>query len=183
MALGQPVNHFDRARERASQRANTAAQTGGDALKRRFASLGGMNSGAAIKAQQLNDESANRQREEAIQGVDAAEAQDVQRRGEMDRQYAEADKGRAFAAGEAEKGRAFQKAHNDLDRQFQDKVFAFDSKSKLRALDQADAQFGFQKDQAGFNQRLEKYKAGQSGGLFGGGGFLGLGFGAGPADI
>lgn len=191
MGLRQPMqpaaNPFERQREQAVQRAGATAQASGDAIKRRFAAMGGMNSGAAVKAEQIARDTANQQKEDAIAGVNAAESQDMAQKQEMqanrDFQSNEAKLGRDFQSTEAQKGRDFQKGQSDIDRAFQDKVFQFDSNSKLRQLDLADKQFALGKDESEFNKRLARYEAGNKGGLFGGGGFLGLGIGAGPADI
>jgi hypothetical protein len=169
-------NPFEAARTRATQRATADLQQNQDALKRRFAALGGLNSGAAIKQQQLLQERSQQQREEAIQGIDAAEA-------DRDLQQREAQTQREFTGAEAEKQRGFQREQAGIDRGFQDRMFNFDKESKLKQMDLAFKQFKLQKDESEFNKRLERYKAGHSGGLFGGGGFLGLGIGAGTAEF
>lgn len=166
-------NLYDKQRQEATQRIGVQAQQGGDALKRRFASLGGLNSGAAIKAQQLNDDNAMQAKESAVAGINATQAQDEANR---DMRREETQQAQSFQSGEAQKARDFTKAHNDMDRQFQEKVFAADQGSKLRQLDLADKTFAFQKDQAGFENQIKLSQDKKSGGLFGAGGFLGLGF-------
>lgn len=188
MGLRQPaVNPFQAQREKAVQRADATAQASSDALKRRFASMGNMNSGAAVKSEQLARDQANQQKEEAIAGVNAAESQDIAQKQEMqanrDFQSNEAKMGRDFQSTEAQKARTFQKGESDMDRAFQDKVFQFDSNSKLRQLDLADKQFALGKDESEFNKRVARRTLGQQGGLLGGGGFLGLGIDTKDADV
>lgn len=161
-------NTFDVARKRAGQAAVAAKQTQGDALKRRFAAMGALNSGSAIQAEQQSAQKVDEQLANQNEAIDAGQAQEEQRK-------AEVQQGRDFQAGEAEKQRTFQAGQAGIDRAFQDKVFSFDSASKLRALDQMDRQFGLQKDESEFNKRMAEEQAKKTGGLFGGGGFLGLG--------
>jgi hypothetical protein len=151
-------NPFEAARTRATQRATADLQQNQDALKRRFAALGGLNSGAAIKQQQLLQERSQQQREEAIQGIDAAEA---------DRHENQVN--RDFQAGEAEKQRGFQREQAGIDRGFQDKVFSFEKESKLKQLDLAAQQFSFDKEQTLFNRKMALAEQ------FGGGGLFGIG--------
>lgn len=71
---------FDLMKKQAESRLAGAETQGRDALNRRFAQLGNLNSGAALKIEnQLQDQVA-RQREEALGGVDIAAAQDVSAR-------------------------------------------------------------------------------------------------------
>jgi hypothetical protein len=139
-----------------TQRANQTAQQGRDAMTRRFAALGGLNSGAAIKALERADNTANEQREAGLAEIDAREGQNQ------------------FAAEEADKVRAFQGNQAAIDRAMQQKAFDF----------QTGAQFNLQKDQlrlaqeeSAFNRRMARHQMENSGGLLGGGGFLGTGIG------
>lgn len=97
---------FDVLKQQAVGRANQAGQQQQDALKRRFASLGNLNSGAAIKIQQQTDADVGRQREDVIQGLDAAQAQEIARLNEV-------EKGREFQSGEAAIQRAAQQSQFD----------------------------------------------------------------------
>jgi hypothetical protein len=186
MPINPPADQFKAARERAGQRAVGDQQNADDAIKRRFTAMGAVNSGAAVKAGQQAQASISRNRDEAIATVDAAEAQRNDRIDERDFAAGEAEKqrsfaskeglmGREFQSGEAEKGRGFQREQSGIDRAFQEKVFSFDSSSKLRQMDLADKDFALKKDESEWNKRLEEYKIGNSGGFFGGGGFMGLG--------
>ncbi len=158
MALGAAPtkNPFDLARQRASQRSQADLQQNQDALQRRFAAMGALNSGAAIKQQQLAQERAQQQREEAMSGIDATEA---------DRHENQIN--RDFQAGEAEKQRGFQREQSGLDRGFQDKVFQFDKESKLKQLDLAFKQFDMDKSNNEFNRKMALMEQFGQGGLFG----------------
>lgn len=179
---------YKAARERVQQRSVADSQQADDAIKRRFTAMGAMNSGAAVKAQQQAQEQVLQKRNEAMSSVDEAEQQRAERIADRDFQSAENEKqrqfaakegllGREFQAGEAEKGRGFQREQSGIDRAFQEKVFSFDSASKLRQMDLADKEYALKKDESEFNKNLERHKAANSGGLFGAGGFLGLGIG------
>ena len=116
---GQPpqgagqTDQFEILRRRARQRANTQGQQQQEALKRRFASIGRLNSGAAIKTGQIAAQQAARQGEETAQNIDVAEARENQRRRELQEgrqfQAGETQKQREFASSEAGKGREFQR--------------------------------------------------------------------------
>lgn len=147
-----PIKEYDMMRQRAAQRADASAQQGREALQRRFAAMGGLNSGSAIKAQQLGSEAAARQKEDAIGGIDMAEQQERSRRDEVlagrDFQASEAQKQRDFAGEESARARNMQRETFNADMAFKDQVFRFDRDSKLRQLDQADRQFNWQRETA-----------------------------------
>lgn len=162
---------YSKQREGIKQRFNAQGQERNDALTRRFAAMGGgLSGGAAIKQQQLQDDSNSQQREEAIQGVNAHEAQ-------SNFQSQEANQARAFQAGEAEKSRGLQKEQFGAEMGLRNKSFEFEKSAKLRDLDRLDQQFGLEAQAQGFNTELAKDQAKKTGGLFGGGGTLGLGLG------
>jgi hypothetical protein len=96
-----PLPQFDNQREMVNRRLNQATQQGTDALKRKLAAIGNLNSGAAIKQEQnlLND--VNTQREEAMANVDA---QEIAERARLN----EAQTGRDFAANESALNRKLQ---------------------------------------------------------------------------
>jgi hypothetical protein len=96
---------FDVLKGQATQRANAAGQQQEQALQRKFASLGNLNSGAAIKLQQQSAADINQQKEDVIQGLDAAQTQEIARLGEV------------------EKGREFQSAETAMQRQAQQSQF------------------------------------------------------------
>lgn len=139
----QPLPEFDVQRKKVEQRANAAAQGQQDALQRRFAANGMLNSGAAIKQQQIAANEANTQREDALQAVDAAEISEAQRRQEVQDQM-------AFASGEAQKGREFQGSESALARAMQGSQF---DRSLAQSGSQFDKNFGLQKQQLGYDRQ------------------------------
>lgn len=184
VATDDPIaKRFEGHRKMANQRAEANRQNSQDALKRRFASMGALNTGSAIKAQQLADQSSAQQKEQAMLDIDSQEQAAREVQANRDFQAGEAEKQRSFAAGEAEKQRSFTGKQADIDRVFQDKVFNFDKESKLKQLDLQAQDLSLRREENEFNKRLARYQAGQTGGLFGSGGFLGTGIGAGPSDI
>lgn len=96
-------SEFDVARKRAEQQANVAKQGQQDALKRRFAAMGNVNSGSFVKANQMVNEKAQEQLQQANEGINAQEQGEFRRRREM-------AEGREFSATEAEKNRLFSRA-------------------------------------------------------------------------
>lgn len=73
---------YDFLKKQARQRAQAGAQQQGDAMQRRFAALGNLNSGAALKAQQNVQEAAARQEEEALGQIQGQELAEMSQRDE-----------------------------------------------------------------------------------------------------
>lgn len=161
---------FDSARSRLQGRLRADDQEQENALKRRFAASGMLNSGAAIKTLENQKQEQDRNREDQLQGLDVAQSQaEIQNQQQTDQLN--------FQAENQARQRNLSRELQNADREFQDKVFNLDSTAKLAQLDLAVEQFQVDKDTTDFNKRLSKFEAQNSGGLFGGGGFLGLGTG------
>ena len=111
-----PLPEFEQARQQANQRANANAQQQGEALNRRFAAGGMLNSGAAVKQTAVQNEALNQQKEQAIGGIDAQEA--AAQRGIQDKLNEQ-----AFASSEAEKGRQFASGESALSRKMAEDQF------------------------------------------------------------
>lgn len=171
---------YDAARTRALQGVNNQNASSQDAIKRRYAATGNLNTGAYQKAAQIQDDSSNQAKDNVTGQLNLEQAKTNR---DLSFKEGEAEKGRAFSSGEAQKQRDFQGTQFNTEMDFKKGVQAFDQSAKLRQLDQMDKEFSLKQDESEFNKRAEKYKAGQSGGLFGGGGFLGTGIGAKPADF
>jgi len=144
---------YAKMRERAQQGVQSQGQQAGDELKRNFARMGGLNSGAFIKQQNMLQDRVTEQAGQATAGIDLAEAQ-------SNEQFAEAERGRSFASSEAEKGRQFQAGQADKDMAFRQQLFDFDKTTKLRALDMADKEFSRDSETLDFNRRQAAYQMG-----------------------
>lgn len=83
MAAYANTGQFDLARKRAEQRANAEQQGQDDALKRRFAAQGSLNSGAFIKQQAIQADAASKRKADVMEGIDVAEAGEAQRQREV----------------------------------------------------------------------------------------------------
>ncbi len=68
----KPPDEFDLARQRASQQNQAAVQGQRDALKRRAAAMGNVNSGAFIKQDQLAQQEGAKQLQDANEGINTA---------------------------------------------------------------------------------------------------------------
>jgi hypothetical protein len=162
-----PLKEYDAMRARVGQRVGADTQQQQDAMQRRFAAQGGLNSGAAIKQQQLVAESGVQQREQAIEGVDAQETAERRRlqEAEAQKEYQsqEAETGRQFAAGESKLGRDFtagesklgrdaQRGMFDDDMKFKDKVATWENAARGEQLKMAWEQLGLAKQESAFNQ-------------------------------
>lgn len=118
-------DQFEILRRRAKQRSATEAGESQQAIRRRFAALGSLSSGAAIKQEQLAGEAVRRRGEESIQNIDFAEQQELQRRKEIGEarefQAGESRLGREAIAGESALSRAFAGEQAGIQRGFQSK--------------------------------------------------------------
>lgn len=116
------TSQFDVARRRAQEQYGSNLQNRRDALARRFAALGNLDSGARLKQEELaaNAEAANLTN--ANEGIQAAQNAEMQRRREIlqGQEYAsgEAEKGRKFATGERLGGQQFVGEQGAMQRQF-----------------------------------------------------------------
>ena len=154
---------YDALRARTESRIRGGQQEAGDAMARRFASIGSLNSGAAIKAQANQDQAFVREREEQLQEVDFQENQQAT--------------GRFDAAREQSNARNLSREMSNADRAFQTEVFKFQAGSSLEQMDMAIDELEENLGNSSFNRQVARHDAKNSGGLFGGGGFLGLGIG------
>lgn len=127
----------------ANQAANNAIQTGDDALQRRFTSMGAANSGAAIAAQQKNQDAGEQLRRQGIQDVNNQQLQ-----------FGQQDADKAFQSNEAEIGRQFQGGLAANDMAFKQGLANTDQSNKLKELDLAQQQFSLDKDTTAFNEKI-----------------------------
>lgn len=152
-----PLAEFEAIRRRAIAQARTQGQENENALMRRLSAAGALNSGAGIKLLQQQKE----RDQEAVRGsTENIDFQEAQQR---------------MARDEAIAGRNFQRELKNSDDAFRTSVFKFDAASKLGQLDLQLQQFAMAKGEQAFNKRIAELEDKRSGGLFGGGGFLGLG--------
>ena len=128
-----PNARFDRARQQAKRDVTGQTQQNEEALKRRFASLGMQNSGAAIKQEQVSKEQGQGVLQRRLEGIQGQQEEETQRRDEIKqaREYATSERvaGQAFGAEQAGIGRSFAAEQSGLGRSF--------------AAEQADLQRGF----------------------------------------
>jgi hypothetical protein len=129
---------YDIARQRAQQQGLAAKQQNNEAIKRRFASIGNLNSGAAIKAADQSDQAADAQTQANIQDVNSQEQQ-------ARNQLADIQQAQQFQAGESQKTRDLQSSQFDKTQAFQQQVFA--DESKFRGINAALQQQQFAEDQ------------------------------------
>jgi hypothetical protein len=174
MALDQ----FALARKRAGQQSQAALQSQQEAIKRRFASIGGSSSGAAMKAEQLAAEKVQEQMGQTEEGIAAAEGAEKSRLAEIEqaRQFAvserqsqqdfakgEAEKARQFAIAERGAGEKFQSEQAGLNRAFQERAQAFAESEAGKAMDLALRQFEQDASTTELNKRYMVAMAGLEG--------------------
>lgn len=113
---------YDAMRARVKRDTNTAAQTQQDALDRRFARLGGLNSGAYIKQSQVLGQELNQQASNAQSDVDMQEVAEKRRIAELDanRKFATSERlgSQQFASGERVGTQQFASGERQAGQQF-----------------------------------------------------------------
>ena len=140
---------------------STAKSDAMGALERKFAAIGNLNSGSYIKQSQILDD---KYQQNASKALSDAELGFQQQESAKEFQSQQAYDQRAYGA--SAQGRQEQIA---LGQQ------GFDNQTKLRQLDLALYASQQNAQDSAFNAEMAKYQAEHSGGLFGSGGFLGLG--------
>ena len=154
--MAEQLPEYELLRRKAQQRAQVDEQNRTDALKRRFAAQGGLSSGSYIKQQQLAIDESARAKEEALQGVDIAEAQERTRRDEnafqralQERQVGLQEKG--LASQQEQFGKSFglqEQAQRAQQGQF--------DQAQQTQREQFGQQHSFQKEQADFANTLSR---------------------------
>lgn len=167
--VSKSMPEYDAMRARLTQRSNADVGQQQDAMQRRFASQGGLNSGAAIKQQQLVAEAGAQNREQGMEGISSQESAERRRLQEAEsqkefqsqeaatgRQFQskEAQAGRDFAAGESRLGREAQRSMFDVDMGFKEKVQSWSETNEGKKLDLAYKQFGLAEHESAINQAI-----------------------------
>ena len=124
---------FTQQRQRLTQRFNQQGQEQDEAMKRKMAQLGNLNSGAAMKIQQQGQDQITQQREEAIGNLDSQQAQ----------QQTQLD--------EAQRMRDFQGGQFDRNLELQRDAFNVDRETKLGGLDVARKEMDLKRMEQEFN--------------------------------
>lgn len=159
-------------RNQAAQRAAGQQSANYDALQRRFANNGGMNSGAAIQAEG-NADRGTQQDLENTQG----KISEQQGQNDISQQQKQTLMGQeeGFQGQQATAARAQQESQFGRSQAQQQSQFSQELPLKSRALDLEANQQGMDEQAMQFNENLATYAQNNPGGLFGGGGALGLG--------
>lgn len=116
LRIQQPQDEFELQRKRAQQEANAAKQQQTDALKRRFAATGMLNSGAAIQQERLANEAVDKQLSERGEAIDTAQRAEARR-------LAEIKEARDFAKAEREASQGFAREERLGSQGFQESMF------------------------------------------------------------
>lgn len=145
MAAEDRYAQFGVARERVKQAGNQDAQAQADALRRRFASIGNLGSGASIKAEQQATEGAQARAAQAVEQVDSAEQAERARVKDVEEarayQTQEREATQQYATKEREAGQIFNKQLFDDDMAFKKSVFQDESKFRQLNYELASQEF------------------------------------------
>lgn len=120
---------YDQLRQNTDNTLNAQKQQSDDAMKRRFAAMGGLNSGSYIKQQQNSDNDMAGQKENAMNQIGFQEAGEAQRRKEV-------TQGQQFQTGERLGSQEFAGSESALGRAQQQSQFgqSFGLQSKAQTL-------------------------------------------------
>lgn len=110
--MAQTLPQFDYLRNKAQQQSTVQSQQEEEALKRRLATTGALNTGAAVKQQGIQSDNAIARREQALQDIDFQEQAAKQQQDEI-------EKGRQFQTSERMGSQGFASEQAGLGRQFQ----------------------------------------------------------------
>lgn len=105
------ARRYELLRKQAQQQGSAQQQQTDDALKRRFASMGALNSGEYVKQQQVAGDQLAQRQDQVNAQIGATEAQERM-------QLEQVEKQREFQSGEAEKQRGFMGGENAMQRAF-----------------------------------------------------------------
>lgn len=192
---------YDAMRTRLNSQYSQSQGQAQDAIDRQFAAMGGGPGGAQIKQTENLAANTEKQKGQDLEGIDAQEAQSRQDLQTQENQKAfqssetgkgygfqanEADLSRKQTADEAAAGRSMQgeefnagqnMSANEFNQQMQQNQnqFGFQAGSTLAGLNTSWDQAQQEAYNNEFNKQISQYQAQHSGGLLGGGGFLGLG--------
>lgn len=171
---------FDAVRNKVKREQAAYGQTAQDALDRRFARLGGLNSGAYIKQSQVLGNDINQQTQNALSDVNLQEIAEKRRLAELDtnRKFAtsEREASQQFASGERlgsqgfatserlgsqgfasqEQEKARQQQADQFQKQFglQQAGFEVDKAAKLQSMQLDKEQFALDKDTTEYNKLM-----------------------------
>lgn len=159
-----PLPEYDPIRRRIQSTYSQKRSEGEDALKRRMASQGMLQSGAYQKLAQEQETDYSKQESDAMGQVDFLEAQEAQRRKEIDdqRKFQREERlgGQEFQAGEAGKQRGFQRGLFDTEMAFKEKTLSEEGKRFWAGFEEQKRQFGeqFAMQQSEFKLRDDEFK-------------------------
>lgn len=174
---------YDAIRTRINSQYSQNQSQAQDALDRQFAAAGGgPGNGAQAKQTENLAASMERQKGADLQGVNAEEAQTrqglQQQEAQKEFQSGEANKALQFQSGEAQAGRQMQAGEFNNQMQQEQNQFGLQAGTALAGLNTSWDQAQAEANNNEFNKVISEWQARHSGGLFGGGGFLGTGIGA-----
>lgn len=117
------VNPYELQRKRVAQESQATSSQENEALKRRFARMGGLQSGSYIKAQERLSGMQEQNKQKALESVDVQEslAQEQKDEAERGRQFARGERlgSQEFASGESALARRFATQEREGSQQFQ----------------------------------------------------------------
>ncbi len=151
-------------KNKAVQTAQAAGSNGMDAITRRYAAMGGLNSGSYAQATADNARKTQQDQEGAVGDINAQEVQNSL-------PFKQQEIQNQFQGGQADKQLGFQQSQLAQ----QESQFGRTLPLQSRQLDLEASQQHLDHEANMINQELGQYQNAHSGGLFGGGGFLGLG--------
>ncbi len=164
---------FDYLRNKATADAGNQESQGLDALTRRYAAMGNLNSGSYTKAIQANSTATQERNQDAQGKIDVAENAQALPYAQLAAQKEQFGQQLGF------EGKKLDQAASQFGQQQaqQESQFGRELPMKSRQLDLEASQQAMDQRANDINADMGKYQMQHSGGLFGGGGFIGSGLG------
>ena len=164
LAQEQGLEQYALARRRIKGESQASQQTTKDALARRFASLGNLNSGARIKIEQKAQDQSEGQLNNALEGVDAAEQAELARRREVQlgREFQTSERlgSEKFASGERLGAQDFAALQAKLGRDFttseREAIQRYSTSERLGSQDFAGTEARYGRDFAADQGKIER---------------------------
>lgn len=177
---GSAGSPYDVLRSRARQQSDANRGQSLEALQRRYAAMGNLNSGSAIKQEQELNRQSGEDLENQLGNINLQEQEGAnQRNFQRSMMNEQLSKQQEFQGKQNELARQFQGTQNEAERSLREKLANLENTARMRQLDLEFQNSDLERQAMYFNQDMQNWQKVHSGGLLGGGGFLGTGFGAG----
>lgn len=173
---GSSGSPYDTLRSRARQQSDVAKNQGLEALQRRYAAMGNLNSGSYIAQQNQLNQKADEDLQNRLGDIGLSEQEGANQRN-FQREMTQG--AQAFQSKQAELARDFQAGQADKEMALKRELSKNELQQTMRKLDLEFQNSELERQAMQANMDMNNWQKQHSGGLLGAGGFLGTGIGSG----